>query len=107
MTPIRVGICILVGYSVLAHGAVEIWSASILEIGAAALFFLWGVLSLRERQVEIRWNWLYLPLLSLGVFAVLQSLANISFYPYATKIELLKAGAYILLFFLTLESFHT
>jgi len=107
MTPIRVGICILVGYSVLAHGAVEIWSASILEIGAAALFFLWGVLTLRERHVEIRWNWLYLPLLSLGGFAVLQWLARISFYPYVTKIELLKAGAYILLFFLTLESFHT
>jgi len=107
MTPIRVGICILVGYAVLAQGAVEIWSTSILEIGAAALFFLWGVLSLRQRQVEIRWNWLYVPLLSLGGFALLQWLAGLSVYPYATQIDLLKTAAYLLLFFLTLESFHT
>ena len=107
MTPIRVGICILVGFAVLAHGAVETWSATILEAGAASLFFLWGVLALRERRVEIRWNWLYLPLLGLGGFALLQQLAGLSFSPYATKVELLKAGAYILLFFLTVESFHT
>ena len=107
MTSIRVGICILVGYAVLAQGAVEIWSTSILEIGAAALFFLWGVLSLRQRQVEIRWNWLYLPSLSLGGFALLQWLAGLSVYPYATQIDLLRTETYILLFFLTLESFHT
>jgi len=40
-------------------------------------------------------------------FALLQWLVGLSSYPYATKIELLKAGAYILLFFLTLESLHT
>jgi O-antigen ligase len=107
MTPIRVGICGLVTFSVLAHGAVELWSATILEIGAASLFLLWGILATRRRQVEIRWNWLYLPLLSLGGFALVQRLAGLSFYPYATKIELLKAGAYLLLFFLTIESFHT
>jgi O-antigen ligase len=107
MTPIRVGICSLVAFSVLAHGAVETWSAVTLEIGAASLFLLWGVLTLRARRVEIRWNWLYLPLLTLGGFALLQRLAGLSVNPYATKIELLKAGAYVLLFFLTIESFQT
>jgi len=106
MTPIRVGICSLVAFSVLAHGAVENWSVFILEVGAASLFLLWGALALRERRVEIRWNWLYLPLLTLGGFALLQRLTGLSVYPYATKIELLKAGAYILLFFLTVESFQ-
>jgi O-antigen ligase len=107
MTPIRVGICSLVAFSVLAHGAVESWSVFILEIGAVSLFLLWGVLTLRGRQFDIRWNWLYLPLLTLGGFALLQHLAGLSVYPYATKIELLKAGAYLLLFFLTVESFQT
>jgi O-antigen ligase len=107
MTPIRVGIFSLVALSVLAHGAVEHWSAFILEIGAASLFLLWGVLTLRERRAEIRWNWLYLPLLTLGGYALLQRLAGLSVYPYATQIELLKAGAYLLLFFLTVESFRT
>ena len=107
MTPIRVGICSLVAFSVLAHGAVEIWSVSVLEMGAALLLVLWGFLTLRKRQVEIRWNWLYLPLLTLGGFAWLQLLIGLSVYPYATKIELLKAGAYFLLVFLSIESFET
>jgi len=107
MTPIRIGICSFIAFSVLAHGAVEIWSSSVLEIGAASLFLLWGIVILRERRVEIRWNWLYLPLLALGGFALLQRLAGLSIYPYATKIELLKAGAYLLLFFLSIESFQS
>jgi O-antigen ligase len=107
MTPIRVGICVLVAFSVLAHGAVETWSAFILETGAALLFLLWGVLAVRERRVGIQWNWLYPPLLALGAFALLESVAGLSAYPYATKIELLKAVTYFLLFFLTIESFRT
>ena len=107
MRAIRVGICSLVAFSVVAHGAVELWSATMLEIGAASLFLLWGILATRRRQVEIRWNWLYLPLLGLGGLALVQRLVGLSVYPYATKIELLKAGAYLLFFFLTVESFHT
>jgi O-antigen ligase len=107
MTPIRVGICCLVAFSVLAHGAVETWSSSVLEMAAALLLLVWGFLTLRQRQVEIRWNWLYLPLLTLGGFALLQRLAGLSIYPYATKVELLKVGAYLLLFFLSVESFET
>ena len=107
MIPIRVGIFGLVAFSVLAHGAVEPWSVFVLEVGAASLFLLWGVLTLRQRRAEIRWNWLYLPLLTLGGYALVQRLAGLSVYPYATKIELLKAGAYLLLFFLTVESFQT
>ena len=107
MTSIRVGICSLVAFSVLAHGAVETWSSSLLEMVAACLFLLWGVVSLHKRRVEIHWNWLYLPLLTLGGFAYLQHLTGLSVYPYATKIELLKAGAYLLVFFLSVESFRT
>ena len=107
MTSVRVGICSLVAFSVLAHGAVETWSAFVLEIGAAALFLLWGILALRERRVEIRWNWLYVPMLTLGGLACLQRLVGLSAYPYATKIELLKASAYLLVFFLSVESFKT
>lgn len=107
MTPVRVGICILVAFTVLAHGAVESWSVFILEIGAALLFLLWGVLASRLERVEIHWNSLYWPLLTLGGFALLELLASLSFYPYATKTELLKAAAYLLVFFLAVESFRT
>lgn len=107
MTAIRVGLCSLIAFAVLAHGAVEPWSEAILESGAAALFILWGILAIRRRHVEIRWDLLYVPLLALGGFAAAQLVLGLSAYSYATKIELLKWAAYLIAFFLTIESFHT
>jgi O-antigen ligase len=106
MKAIRLGICTLIVFAVLSFGGVEPWGQAILEIGAAILFVLWGLLVIRRRQLEIHWNWLYLPLLGLGVVAIVQCVFGLSVYPYLTKIELLRWGAYALLFFLTLESFR-
>ena len=107
MNAIRVGICALIAFAVLSFGGVKPWSVAVLEIGAAILFVVWGVLAIRRRHVEIHWNWLYLPLIGLGALAILQYAFGLSVYPYLTKIELLRWGAYVLLFFLALESFRT
>jgi O-antigen ligase len=107
MKLIRVGLCALVGFEVLAIGGVISWAEAILELSAAGLFLLWGIIAHRRRQADIYWNWLYLPLLGLGTFALLQSVFRLTASPYLTKVELLKWAAYLLLFFLTVESFHT
>ena len=107
MKAIRVGIAVLVAFSVLAHGATEVWSQSVLEIGAAVLLLLWGILALRQRKIEIRWNPLYLPMVGFGGLVVLQWLFGLSVYPYLTKLELLKLAAYLLLFFLAVQSFRS
>ncbi len=107
MKAIRMGICALVAFSVLAHGAVEPWSEAVLVIGAAILFVCWGVLVFERRQVEFRSNPLLWPLLGFGGFVLLQQLARLTVYPYVTKIELLKLVAYLLLFFLAVQAFHT
>ena len=107
MKAIRVGIAVLVAFSVLAHGATEVWSQSVLEIGAAVLLLLWGILALRQRKIEIRWNPLYLPMVGFGGLVLLQWLFGLSVYPYLTKLELLKLAAYLLLFFLAVQSFRT
>jgi O-antigen ligase len=107
MRAIRWGICALVAFAVVSFGGVEPWGQAILEIGAASLFLLWGVLTVRRGQVEIRWNWLYIPLLGLAVIGLAQYAYSLSVYPYLTKIELLRWGAYVLLFFLALESFRS
>jgi O-antigen ligase len=107
MRAIRVGICILIAFAVLAFGGVEPWGEAILEIGAAALFAFWGILAIRRRAAEIHWNWLYLPLGGLGLFATVQYAFGLSAYPYLTKLELLKWGACVLLFFLAHESFRS
>ncbi len=107
MTAIRIGICTLLAVGVLSFGATGPGGTVILEIGAAALFLLWGVLVIHRRQVEIHWNWLYVPLFGLGAIAIVQYVFGLSVYPCLTKIELLKLGAYVLLFFLTFELFRS
>jgi O-antigen ligase len=107
MRIIRLGIGTLIALAVLSFGGVESWGQAIVEIGAAALFVLWGAMAVRRGYFEIHWNWLYLPLLGLGIIALTQYLFGLSVYPYLTKVELLKWGAYVLLFFLMFESFRT
>ncbi len=107
MSAIRVGICALVAFAVLAHGAVEAWSEAVLEIGAAALLPLWGLLGVFQKRVEIRWNPLLWPLVGLTGFGLVQYVTRLSVYPYLTKIELLKLAAYLMLFFLAGQAFRT
>lgn len=107
MSAIRVGICALLAFAVLAHGAVEAWSEAVLEIGAAALLLLWGLLGIFQKRVEVRWNPLLWPLLGLTGFGLVQYLARLSVYPYLTKIELLRLAAYLMLFFLAGQAFRT
>jgi O-antigen ligase len=107
MRAIRWGICALVAFAVLSFGGVQPWGQTVLEIGAASLFLLWGVVALRDRRADIRWSWLYIPLLGLGSVGLAQYTLGLSVYPYLTKIELLLWCAYALLFFLAFESFRT
>ena len=106
MKAIRIGICILVAFAVLSFGGVQNWGNAILEIGAAMLFVVWAVLVSVRWRAEIFWNWLLVPVLGLGLAALVQSALGASVYPYLTKIELLRWSAYALLFFLAIQSFE-
>lgn len=107
MSAIRVGLCVVVAFSVLAHGAVEAWSQAVLEIGAALLWLVWGGVSLRRRQVELHAHPLYWPMLAFGALVAVQWAFRLSVYPYLTQLELLKLAAYFILFFLAVETFRT
>jgi O-antigen ligase len=111
MRIIRVGICVLVTFAVLAFGAVETWSQSVLQIGAALLFLFWGFLMAtgggEESSQEIRFAPVFWPLLGLELLALLQFLVPLSLYPYLTKLELLRFTSYLILLFLLAQSFRT
>jgi len=107
MKTIRLGIAVLVAFSVLAHGATEVWAQSVVVLGTVAFALLWGFVVFREGKVEISWNPLYLPLVGFGLFVLVQWLFGLSVYPYLTKIELLKLVTYFSLFFLASQSFRT
>jgi O-antigen ligase len=107
MKIIRIGVCVLVTFAVLAFGAVETWSESVLQIGAALLFLWWGFLMATERGEEIRWSPVLWPLLGLELLALFQFVVPLSLYQYLTKLELLRMTSYFTLLFLSGQAFRT
>ncbi len=104
---IRIGICVLVTFSVLAHGAVEPWSEAVLEVGAAALLLLWACEASLRREFVLLWNPLFWPLAAFWVVVALGRAVGTSMVPFLTSIELLKLTALLALFFLCVQSFRT
>jgi O-antigen ligase len=106
MRAIRIGICVLVTFAVLAHGAVESWSEAVLEVGAAVLLLLWAWKVSVGGEYKVVWNPLLWPLLGLWGVAAIQLAAGITVYPFQTRIELLKYTALVALFFLCVQSYR-
>jgi O-antigen ligase len=106
MKIVRIGICALVTFCVLAYGVVEVWSTSVMEITAAALLLIWTVHSFRNPEEKIAWNPLCAPLLGLIGLGAFQLLLRTTAYPYLTQTELLKLAAYFVVFFLAAQAFQ-
>jgi len=107
MSSIRTGICILVAFAVLAHGAVEPWSEAVLEIGAAVLLLVWVWKISTAVELKLVWNPLLWPLLGFWLVAALQLILGLTAVPFLTRIELLKYSALLALFFLCVQSYRT
>jgi O-antigen ligase len=106
MNVIRGGLLFVFAFSVLAFGAVEVWSGSILEIGASLLFIGWAALVFLDDRIKIYWNPLNWPLLGLFGIGLAQLLLHATPYPFLTRVELLKLAAYLLIFFLATQAFR-
>jgi O-antigen ligase len=106
MKCIRFGICILTAFAVLAHGAMEVWSESALEIGAAALFLLWAIIAFADPELKIPWNDLGWPMLGLLGLGIVQLGLGWTAYSYFTREELFRITAYFLVFFLATQAFR-
>lgn len=107
MISIRTGICVLVTFAVLAHGAVEPWSEAILEIGAAVLLLLWSWKVWTDSELNLVWNPLLWPLVGFWIVAAFQLATGRTAVAFLTRIELLKYSALLALFFLCVQSFRT
>jgi O-antigen ligase len=107
MSSIRTGICALVTFAVLAHGAVEPWSEAVLEMGAAVLLLVWSWKALTVSELKLVWNPLLWPLLGFWLVAAFQLAFGITAIPFLTSIELLKYSALLTLFFLCVQSYRT
>ena len=107
MSAIRTGICVLVAFAVLAHGAVEPWSEAVLEMGAAVLLLVWAWDALTNSESKLVWNPLLWPLLAFWLLAAFQLATGITAVRFLTRIELLKYSALLALFFLCVQSYRT
>src|SRR5271163_4083756 len=90
MSALRAGLCLVIAFSVLAFGTVEVWSQSIVEIGAATLLLVWAIMSFRDPTAKIQWNALNWPLLGLIAIGLFQLLFRGTAYAFLTRRELLK-----------------
>ena len=106
MKIIRSGLCLVFALAVLAHGAVEAWSESLLEIGAAILLVIWAVFVSRDSTLKIRWSALNAPLLCLLGIGLAQLAFHLTVNSYLTRTELLKLVSYFIVFFLTAQAFQ-
>jgi O-Antigen ligase len=108
MRLIRVGICALVVFAVLAHGGVEDWAKAVLETGAGVLFLVWSLMLFvsekDEKQVVL--TPLLPPLILLTVVALAQLLLHVTASAYATRMELDLLVAYAILLFLAAQAFR-
>ena len=107
MSAIRTGICVLVAFAVLAHGAVEPWSEAVLEMGAAVLLLVWAWDVLTNSESKLVWNPLLWPLLVFWLLAAFQLAIGSTAVAFLTRIELLKYSALLALFFLCVQSYRT
>ena len=105
MMLVQIGLCLLFAFAVLAFGAVEVWSQTILECGAALLLIIWGALFYRNADAKIRWNPLNWPFLGLILIGILQLTFHGTAYAFLTRTELLRFSAYFIVFFLLAQTF--
>jgi len=107
MKPFRIGICALVVFGVLSHGAVEDWARAALEIGAGLLFLAWAVRAYLTRERQLVISPLLLPLAALLLLALGQWLLRRTASSYSTRMELQLLLADILILFLAAQAFRT
>jgi O-antigen ligase len=106
MRVIRGGLLFLFAFSVLAFGAVEVWSESIVEIGASILLISWAAILYRDKQVIIQWSPLNWPLCGLLTVGVVQLVFRWTANPFLTRLELMRLAAYFIVFFLCAQVFQ-
>jgi O-antigen ligase len=107
MSVLRIGVCLLLAFSVFAFGAVQTWSVSLLEIGAALLLVAWAFIVSRDADAKIQWSPLNAPLLGFVAIGLLQLLFHRTAYPFLTRQELLRLAAYFIVLFLTAQAFRS
>lgn len=104
---VRIGICALVVFGILAHGGVEDWARACLETGAGLLFLAWAVQLYRNDDEVIVISPLLPPLAALLLVVVGQMVFSTTLSLYATHQEFMLLLAGTVVMFLAAQVFRT
>ena len=104
---IRLGICVLIAFGILSHGAVEEWARAVLETGAGVLFLAWSINTYLHRREQVALSPLLPPLLALALLALVQLVFHLTVSRYHTRTELQLLLCYIIILFLATQAFRT
>jgi O-antigen ligase len=104
-TSLFVALCALLMFGPLALGIVQDWSLAVFELGAAIILLIWMAWQLAAREVRIRWNPLFAPMLALGGLILLQIGSHRTAYLHDSLAELWLTIAYGILAFVAAQLF--
>ncbi|HXM95653.1 MAG TPA: O-antigen ligase family protein [Candidatus Dormibacteraeota bacterium] len=104
---IRMGICALIAFGVLAHGGVEEWAIAVFEIGAGLLFVFWAVLAFLNKEERLIISPLLPPLVAFSLLVFAQYIFHGTASAYNTRIELALLIADVIILFLAAQAFRT
>ena len=107
MRPLRIAICALLVFGVMAHGGVEDWVLAIFETGAGLLFFAWALFFALYRGKEIVLPVILLPLFAFACLVAVQWIFRTTASPFATRIQFQLLLADIVMIFLAAQAFRT
>lgn len=107
MKYLRVGICALVTFAVVAHGGVEDWSRAVIEVGAGLLFLGWAIEFYVKKNEQLNIPVILPPLAVVVVVVIGQLLFHSTVSPYLTRVELQLLVAYVLIIFVAGQAFQT
>lgn len=106
MSVVRVGICVLLAFAVLAFGAAEEWAQAVIEIGFSLLLVCFAVHAYLQKRDHVFFSPLLLPL---GVFAglvAIQLALHKTVSVYDTRIQLQLVVTYLILIFLLSQAYQ-
>lgn len=104
---LRLGLCALISFAVLAHGGVEESARALLEIGVAFLFLIWALRFYFNDQEQAVVSPLLPPLALFFLVALGQWFFRTTVSSYNTRIEVLLLLATLLFLFLCAQVFCT
>jgi len=104
---LRVGLCALAGFAVLAFGGVYDWARAALETGAGLLFLIWAVRFHFQENEKPVFSPLLPPLAVFSLVVLGQWFFRASVSPFHTRIELQLLLAILILLFLAVQAFRT